>query len=373
MNEDRATRYHRRRRRFGAASAGLTVALLVALIVTPGARALVEIARQAIEAAGLPAPHRWLPACAVLLLGLLNEILIAPVEFLGGFVLDRRYGLATLSAWSWLRDHLLARMLGLGLAALAASGTYAAASAWPEWWWLVCGVLFALSLLGFTILAPLTLLPLFYRVEPVDREALRTRLAILADRAGTAVLGVYAWKIGNRTKRANAALVGLFGTRRILVSDTMLDGYSDDEIEVVLAHELAHHVHGDIWTTFVLEGLVAVAALFAANWVLATVGPVVGVRATSDVVGLPLVLLAIGGVSWLCRPAASALSRRHERAADRYALAATGNPAAFISAMRRLGVQNLAEETPSRLVRWFCFSHPPLTERIAAAQAVGRP
>ncbi len=194
----------------------------------------------------------------------------------------------------------------------------------------------------------------------------------MAERAGARILGVYEWGLGEKTKKANAALTGLGGTRRILVSDTMLAEYTDDEIEVVLAHELAHHVHGDIWKGIAFESLLIVAGFFLASRVLqAFVGPL-GLSGADDVAGLPLLLIAAGAVSLVMVPFAHAMSRAFERSADRFALDLTHNPSAFISAMKRLGAQNLAEEHPSRLVQLLFYSHPPLRERIAAAEAYGR-
>ena len=96
-------------------------------------------------------------------------------------------------------------------------------------------------------------MPLFYRFRPLDRETLRERLMTLSRRAGVPVLGAFEWGLGEKTTRANAALVGVGQTRRILVSDTLLKDYTDDEIEVILAHEMAHHIHHDIWTALALE------------------------------------------------------------------------------------------------------------------------
>jgi len=213
------------------------------------------------------------------------------------------------------------------------------------------------------------LLPLFYPVKPLDRDPLRARLLSLDDRAGAHVLGAYEWGLGQKTKKANAALAGLGATRRILISDTMLAEYSDDEIEVVLAHELAHHVHGDIWKGIVFESALMIAGFYAASLVLQLRVGHAGLRGVDDVAGLPVLLLAAGGVSLLMVPIAHAMSRRFERAADRFALDLTRNPGAFISAMRRLGAQNLAEEEPSRVVQWLFYSHPSMRDRIAVAQA----
>jgi STE24 endopeptidase len=256
-------------------------------------------------------------------------------------------------------------LLGCGGAALI----YSLIRLSPDWWWLSAGVIFILIIVGLTNLAPIVLLPLFYTVRPIDREGLRLRLLALAERAGARVLGAYEWGLSAKTRKANAALAGIGGTRRILVSDTMLAEYSDEEIEVILAHELAHHVHGDIWKGIVFESAMTMTGFYLAAQALAGLSDRVGLRDPADPAGLPLLLLAAGAVSLVMMPIAHAISRAYERSADRFALNLTKNPGAFISAMRRLGAQNLAEERPSRLVQWLFYSHPPITERIAAARA----
>jgi STE24 endopeptidase len=218
-------------------------------------------------------------------------------------------------------------------------------------------------------LAPVLLLPLFYRFKPLDRPALASRLVALAGRADARVVGVFEWQLSDRTRKANAALTGIGRTRRILLSDTLLAEHSDEEIEVVLAHELAHHVHHDIWKAIVFEAVLLVLGFHLADRVLeASIGRF-GIVAKDDVAGLPLLLLAGGAVSLVLLPVANAVSRAHERRADRYALEMTRNAAAFVSAMRRLAAQTLAEERPSRLVEILFHSHPPMAARVEAARA----
>jgi len=216
------------------------------------------------------------------------------------------------------------------------------------------------------------LLPLFHRYRPLEREALRARLVDLAARGGVPAVDAYEWRLSDRTRTANAALAGLGATRRILVSDTLLSQYSDDEIEVILAHELAHHVHRDIWKGMAWETALAFGGFFVAGHVLGLAAPVLGLRGMADVAGLPVLLLGAMALSLGVLPVANALSRVHERRADRFALDLTRNPVAFTSAMRRLAVQNLAEERPSRLTRWLFCSHPPIEHRIAMAEEWGR-
>jgi STE24 endopeptidase len=219
-----------------------------------------------------------------------------------------------------------------------------------------------------TKLAPVLVMPMFYKFRPLERESLRARLVALSERAGVPVLGVYEWGLGEKTRRANAALVGTGRTRRIIVSDTLLGEYSEDEIEVVMAHELGHHVHRHIRAALVAESALIVAALFAAAAALNASWRGLGLAGPSDVAGLPLLLLTGGTVMLAASPLVNALSRRNERRADLYALEMTGQPAAFISAMKRLAAQNLAEEDPARTVTWLFHTHPPVSQRIEAAR-----
>jgi STE24 endopeptidase len=179
---------------------------------------------------------------------------------------------------------------------------------------------------------------------------------------------VFEWGLGAKSRRANAALVGSGGTRRILLSDTLLNEYSDDEIEVILAHELAHHVRRDIAKGILLEFLLLLVAGAAAAFAITAVWLRLGLRGPADPAGLPVLLLAAGAVMLAATPLVNAVSRYNERKADEFALASTQRRDAFVSAMRRLGAQNLSEESPSKASVWMFHTHPPIAERIAAAK-----
>ena len=251
----------------------------------------------------------------------------------------------------------------------SAAFVYFALRGWPAAWWAISGVGYAFVAIVLVNLAPVVLLPLFFSFKPLEKAALRDRLSSLAAKAGTRILGVYEWTLSDRTKKANAALTGIGNTRRILLSDTLLSEYSDDEIEVILAHELAHHVHKDIWTSVGFDMALTFAGLFAADLTLRTAVPVFGFAGIADPAAIPVLLLAAGAIGLCVRPLLNAVSRSHERRADSYALDMTENPSAFITAMRRLGQQNLAEDSPSKLVQAFFYTHPPIKERLRAAES----
>lgn len=369
MNEDRASRYQRLKRRAGLVSLAWSVVLLAGLLATGLSASL----RDGADALATPLPAAWTAAATVVFyvagLIFITELSSLPLAFYGGFVIEQRYGLSKEHIGGWLKDQAKSLAIGLILGAGAASLVYGFIRASPGQWWLPAGLIFALVIVGLTNLAPVVLVPLFYTIKPLGKDTLRARLVALAERAGARVLDAYEWGLGEKTRKANAALAGIGSTRRILVSDTMLAEYSDEEIEVVLAHEIAHHVHGDIWKGIAFEAALVLAGFYAAALVLERSVERLGLTGPDDVAGLPLLLLTAGAVSIVMVPAAHAMSRSYERSADRFALELTKNPQAFISAMRRLGQQNLAEEDPSTLTQWLFHSHPPIRERIAAAEA----
>lgn len=369
-NVDKAQRYHTLRRRAELAGTAAEGGLLVWLLWSGQGLYLREVASFLSEQTPGFEEYTTVATFAIIVL-LLCHILALPVSYFHGYLLEHRYALSSQSAGSWLRDHLKGSALSLALGAAGASIVYATIRWNADTWWLLSAAVFALLSVALAQLAPVLLLPLFYRFKRLDRPALVERLVRLADRARTQVAGVYEWGLSAQTRKANAALTGLGRTRRILLSDTLLDNYSDDEIEVVLAHELSHHVHHDLWRSLGLQTALLVAGFAVANLALATLAAPLALRGFDDPAGLPLLMLVAGVVSLASQPLSNAASRAHERRADRFALELTGQPDAFISAMRRLGQQNLAEEHPSRLVQWFFYSHPPLPERIAMARAWG--
>jgi STE24 endopeptidase len=364
VNEDKASRYHRLRRRAAVGSTVLGVALLVVLVAS-GASAMLRD-----EATALAGGSFLLTlVCYVVILALINEGISLPLAFYQGVTLERRYGLSTQSTARWWLDHLKAGLVALVFSLVAAVLVCSLIRWNPVRWWILAAVAFTAILVVLVQLAPVLLLPLFYEFKPLDRAALVGRLVSLADRAGARVMGVFEWRLSDKTKKANAALAGIGQTRRIIVSDTLLAEHSDDEIEVILAHELAHHVHRDIWKGIALETMLIALGFYVADLVLTRFAGSFGLAGKGDVAALPLLLLAAGAVSVALMPLANALSRAHERSADRYALEMTNNAPAFISAMKRLGAQNLAEDHPSRLVQILFHSHPPISARIDAAEA----
>ena len=304
----------------------------------------------------------------VLLLGI-SKVLGIGLDYYG-FRLERGYKLSNQRFGSWLWDDIKGFLVGLVLGSIVVELLYLTIRQWPQNWWLLAWALFMGLFILLAQLAPVVLFPIFYKFEPLDDEDLKRRLIMLGQRAGTHVRGVYRWKLSEKSKKANAALTGLGSTRRIILADTLLDNYTPDEIEAVLAHELGHHVHRHILKSIFVQAAITFVGFWAANWTLHYAVDHHMFEELSDFANLPLLALVSVVLSLLLMPALNAYSRYNERQADRYAFESIASVEPFVSSMNKLAEQNLAERMPSKWVEWFFHSHPSISRRLAAAEIV---
>jgi STE24 endopeptidase len=296
-----------------------------------------------------------------------------PMSFYSGYALEHRFGLSRQSFGDWIKDQLKALAISVVLSVAAVEVIYGLLRTYPERWWLYASLVFIAFVVVMTNLAPVLLLPLFFKFKPVENQDLQSRVARLERRTDTRVCGVFEWSLGDRTRKANAAVVGWGNTRRIIVSDTLLQNFSGEEIEVIMAHELCHHVKNHIWKGIALQSLLTFVGFYIAGRLLPMVSTSLHFRGLADVANLPVFVLMMLILSLLALPLANYFSRRLETAADLYALDITGDALAFVSSMEKLADLNLADKSPNRLVEFIFHSHPSVENRIKlAADRVGQ-
>ncbi|HXZ78464.1 MAG TPA: M48 family metallopeptidase [Terriglobales bacterium] len=357
-----ARQYNRIHRRLQILDLVLSLAVLLALLITGWSGTLRDWAYR-----GAFQSYPLAVFLFVIMLAVLSKLLGFPLDFYS-FRLEHRYNLSNQRLRSWLWDQAKSWLVGLVIATVLVELIYWTIRSWPEYWWLVAWAVFIVLSILFAQIAPVLLFPLFYKFQPLENDELRERLLRLSERAGTRVRGVYEWKLSEKSRKANAALAGLGATRRIILADTLLENYSPDEIEAVLAHELGHHVHRHM-----LKGiLVQMGITFVGFWATAQILRYAVERGMfltlADFANLPLLVLVSTAMSLLLMPAVNAYSRYNERQADAYCFQSIPHIEPFVSSMNKLADQNLAERTPPRWVEWFFHSHPAISKRIAAAQ-----
>ena len=357
----RARVYHRRQLALSVLGLVLSVVYLLALIATRAAAHLTEYVARWTTA-------WWLELGIVLLvLAGAYRILTLPLHWLGGFWLPRRFGLLHQPFRRWVWDAAKAAVIGAILGLLAALTVYGLLRVTP-WWWLWGAAIFLAGYALLALVAPIWLVPLFYRLTPLPDGALLARLLALARRVGVPVTGVFVVDQSRKSRTANAAVTGLGRTRRILLFDTLLDQFTAEEIEAVLAHELAHQLHGDIRRGLLVQGALTLGTFWIADRALGWGAGWLGLAGPADIAGLPFFGLILVLVSLAALPLANGWSRRVEWQADRFALETIPDPRAFIGSMERLATLNLAEREPHRLEEFFLYSHPAIARRIAHAR-----
>lgn len=364
-DEARATAYHARQFRLTLASIALSAAYLVALIAAGTGPWLARL----LEELGAP---WWLAVAGIVtLLGALHHAIALPLDWARSFRLPREYGLLHQSGSSWLADLAKRWALGWVLGVAAALCVYALLRA-TAWWWLWAGAAFFGAYAALAFLAPVWLVPLFYRLGPLADEELLRRLLRLGERAGVPVIGAFVVDESRKSRMANAAVTGLGRTRRILLFDTLLRELSAEEIEAVLAHELGHHAHRDVQRGLLVSAGLTLLAFVAADRALGAAAAALGLFGSADPGGLPVFGLIMLAVSLAFLPLVNGWSRRVERQADDFALAVATRPAALAGALDRLARLNLAERYPHPLKEAIFHSHPSMGRRLSRIEAALR-
>jgi STE24 endopeptidase len=344
------------------------------------ARALDNWLAESIPRAGLR-----LAAMFAIVTGL-HIAISSPLSLYSGFALEHRFGLSRQTLGRWLWRYVKRNLLVLAFGVAMFEGLYAII--WwtgPNWWWIAALAFFAVSVL-LGQLVPVLILPLFYKIERIgagrsgdatanpEQEAkaaeVARRMARLAEGTGLSIEGVYRMDLSSETAKANAMLAGLGRTRRVIMGDTLLDGFTADEIEIVFAHEIGHHVYRHIYKLIAVGVLLSAAGFWICDRILrswAGIGPGAIGYDQLPVASLPLLMFSLTVFSLLLEPLQNAISRHFERQCDRYALKRTGLRDAYISAFRKLAQLNKDDPSPNPVAVFLFHSHPPIAERLAMA------
>ena len=370
MNESKATRYQRLRRRTQVISLGAGCGLLLLVALTRAG----DLLAQGATSLALTGPPVLRSSIAITVfvgaLAIAAEIVALPISLYAASRGSRQNKRIEAPAESLMASQARDALAGAAIALTVAAVVRVAMWAGGPWWWALASVMLACS-----TLAALGLLSLGLswsgETRPLTRTSLIAPLADLAKRACGRPVAVHEWTAVSEIGAA-AVVTGVGGVGKVLLSTEMVRDWAEDEIAVVVAHELSHHAHHDLARKVGMDAALWCVTLGLADRIVALWGPALRVHAVTDLAALPLLTLAAGAIWCLLRPIRLAQSRAHERRADRFALELTGNPEAFARALRRLGEAHLAEERPSKLTRWFFHRHPTLEERLAASARLGR-
>jgi len=281
-----------------------------------------------------------------------------------GYKVEKRYELSNQSPSNWVKDQFKGLGINLILSLVGFLLLFWLINVTANWWVFIWAITTAITVF-IQFIAPTVIMPLFYDFEPVENAELKGKLEDLADRAGLDLVGVFNMKASEKTSKGIGALAGIGSSRRIILSDTMLDNFSQAEIESVMAHEMGHHKYNDIWILLLVQSLFALLGFY----LIATfLGPMLGFFGLgSNVSSLPVILGAMELLLFLLSPVQNWLSRVRERVADGFSLEISSEPEALGNALVKLSQQNLGNPAPPRWVELIFRDHPSGLSRVRRA------
>ncbi len=301
----------------------------------------------------------------VLITGLVTSILFFPVNFYSEFYLEHKYDLSNQTFLQWitenLKETLVAGAIGLPLLFIF----YYSILSFGDLWWLPFAIILFFVSVVLAKFLPVIILPIFYKIKPIENEELKKRIEKLAAEVGMKVENVYQFNMSKNTKKANAMFTGIGKTKRIILGDTLLEKFTDDEIETVIAHEMGHYKHKHIIKNIIIGTASSFLSFFLMAYFYKLSLSWFGFSVLSDIAALPILSLWAMLIGIVLEPLTNIISRKFEHEADEYAVRTTDKKDVFIKTLEKLTEQNLSDKEPHPLVEWFFYSHPSIKNRIA--------
>ena len=302
----------------------------------------------------------------VLVSGFALGVLFFPLNYYKDFYLEHKYNLSNQTFWKWILEDLKALGVSLVIGIPLLLAFYYVMNRFGNLWWLPFAILLFVVSVILARIVPVFILPLFYKVTPIENEELKNRITKLAEDAGIKVENVYKFDMSKNTKKANAAFTGIGKSKRILLGDTLLEKYSDDEIETVIAHELGHYKRKHIIKNIIIGTVSSFLTLFLISYFYQLSLKWFGFSEITKIAALPLLSLWAMLIGLIQTPLSNLLSRKFEYEADEYAITSTGKADAFKATLEKLTEQNLGDKEPHPFVEWYFYSHPSIKNRLSA-------
>jgi Zn-dependent protease with chaperone function len=310
-----------------------------------------------------------LSAFYIILFLFLLTIINFPLVYYRSFVVEHYFDLSTEPFGSWFADLLKGELVSYLMFIVLAPFAYWGIRKRTRDWWLWVSVASVPITIFFVVVTPVYLDPLFNTYEPLKDEALRTRILTMAEEAGISGSRVYQVDKSKDTQKVNAYVTGLFGTKRIVMWDTILEKMTPDELSFVMAHEMGHYILKHVWMFIGVLAVILFVLLFIISrtigWFLRRFGDRMGFHELSDIASLPLLLFMLSVLSFLTTPALNLFGRSIEHDSDVFGLEMTKDGSAAATAFIKLANENLSNPSPHPFIEFWLFDHPTLSDRIA--------
>jgi len=304
------------------------------------------------------------------ILGLASSILFFPLNYYSEYYLEHKYNLSNQSFGKWIWENLKEALVGAAIGLPLLIIFYFILKTYNNYWWLPFGIIMFFFSVLLAQIVPILILPLFYKITPIENEDLKNRIIELGRAANLKVENVFKFDMSKNTKKGNAAFTGLGKTKRILLGDTLLNNFSNDEIETVIAHEMGHYKKKHIVKNIILGTIFSFLIFYLIAKLYEATINFFGFNSILEISALPVLVLWGSIIGLVLTPLSNYISRKFEYEADEYAVTSTNKKEVFINTLIKLTEQNLGDKEPHPLIEWFFYSHPSIKNRIAALNKI---
>ena len=308
----------------------------------------------------------------VVVLSVLFTIIFFPLGYYSEFYLEHKFKLSNQTLFDWLWENTKETLVGAVIGIPLLLAFYYVLNTFGDLWWLPFAILLFFVSVVLAKIVPVFILPLFYKIKPIENNDLKEGIIKLSKDVNMKIENVFQFNMSKNTKKANAAFTGLGKTKKILLGDTLLDEFTNDEIETVIAHELGHYKHKHIIKNLIIGTLSSFITLYLLALLYSNSLSWFGFENITDIAALPILALWGMLLGILQAPLTNILSRKFEYEADEYSVKVTNKPEVFIGTLEKLNEQNLGDKEPHPFVEWFFYSHPSIKKRIAYIQSISK-
>jgi len=301
--------------------------------------------------------------------GVIYYLIDLPFDIYRNFIVESKYGFMNQTFWGWWGEDVLSLAISILIGSIPVYFIYKVIEKYKRWWlWFSIGAIpFAVLMI---VLVPIFISPLYNDFVPLENQELKNELLTLADQAGIEGSDVFQVNASKQSSKINAYVTGLFNTKRIVIYDTMIDNFTDNEIRFVMGHEMGHYVMNHMWIGLSVAVILIALMLWLTNLFIHRIIKRFAGRfrfdRLSDIASLPLLMAVLTILSFVSDPISNGLSRYEEHQSDIFGMdvsKVSGDTAA--RAFDKLAALNLSDPDPNPIIEFWFYSHPALKKRMA--------
>lgn len=362
MDTSNSKRYHRIKNYLFLADIVLNIIILLAFFFSGLSLSLKNLLVQEISY------YYLVVFLYALILSLIFYLVGFPLNFYDGYILEHRFNLSHQNFFSWLKHNFKQSIISLIILLAVVEFIYFVLRNFSSTWWIWASFFWLFLSLILTKITPSILIPIFYKYIAIGNQQLKNKIFSLFGYCNVKLKDIYAINLSKDTKKANAFICGLGNNRRVVLTDTLLNNFNNEQINTVVAHELGHYKNRDTFKLVICNSVLSLVAFFSVDIIFRKSLLSFGFQNIDDIALFPLFSLYLLVISLIILPVQNSFSRFLETKSDSFSLKATKSPEAYISTLTKLGEINLADFDPNPFIEFMLYDHPALSRRIAFAK-----